>query len=113
MALDHAPLSTGGRAPAAGSRAERRAIASVVRSQAPADQHRDLHRLLVVQARIHLRLVRAREVRFLEPASAADAFGDVVAGELEVPAAEHAALFLVDPERGAQLGADVVEAPGL
>src|SRR5690606_12890585 len=86
---------------------------SVLRAQAPADQHRELHRLLVVQTRVDLRLVRAREVGFLEAARAADALRDVVARELEVHAAQVAALLLVDPERRTQLGADVVEAPRL
>src|SRR5262249_1437892 len=83
------------------------------RAQAPADQHRDFHRLLVVQARIDLRLVGAREIRLLESARAADALGDVLARELEVHAAEHAALLLVNSEPAPQLAPDLLEAPGL
>ena len=52
------------------------------------DPHRDLERLLVVEPRIDAALVRALEAGLVEPARAADALGDVVAGELEVNAAE-------------------------
>src|SRR5512143_1431452 len=69
---------------------------SVVRAQAPGDQQRDLHGLLVVQPRVHLRFVCARENGLAQPARAADALGHVVARELEMYAAEVAALLLVD-----------------
>src|SRR5690606_29890962 len=81
--------------------------------QAPGDQHRDLHRLIVVQARVDLRLVRAREIGLRQTARAAGAFRDVSTGELEMHAAQHASHLAVDPERRAQLLADVLEPASL
>src|SRR5262245_5082226 len=75
--------------------------ASVVGAQPAADQHRDLHRLLVVEPRVDGGLVSAGEIRLFQAAGAAHALRDVVAGELEVHAAEPAALLLMNAERGA------------
>ena len=61
--------------------------------------HGDFHGLLVVQARIHLGAVRLVQIALREAAGAADALGDVVARQLEMHAAEIAALLLVDAER--------------
>ena len=66
--------------------------AGAARSAAP------LQRLLVVEARIDAGLVRALEVGLREAARAADALGDVLAGELEVHAAEARAELGVELE---------------
>src|SRR5690606_21122605 len=86
---------------------------SVVQPQSPGDQHSDLHRLFVVEARIDLRLVRARQIRLGQPSRAAGALRDVVAGQLEVDAAEIAAELAVDAKRCGELVADIVEAARL
>src|SRR5688572_21930219 len=83
---------------------ERGAAAQVVR-----DAHRDLERLFVVEARIDAALVGALEIGFGEAARAADAFGDVFAGELDVDAAESRAELGVDLERLLELADDLVE----
>ena len=67
------------------------------------DAHRQLQRLLVVQSRIDLRLVGAREIRVGETAGAARALGDVFTGQLEVHAAEPRAELAVNAERGFEL----------
>src|SRR5690606_7743568 len=76
-------------------------------------QHRDLQRLLVVQARVDGGAVGAGQVGVGQVARAARAFGDVLAGEFQVHAAQARARSGVDLERLLQLAADVAEAPGL
>src|SRR5690606_5956193 len=72
------------------------------------DRHRRLQRLLVVQARVHGRAVGAREVDLGEVARATDALGHVLAGQLQVHAAQAGAGRSVDVERLLDLAADVV-----
>ena len=59
---------------------------------APGDHQRQLQRLFVVQARIHLRAIGARKVRIRQAARAAGAFGDILARSspgARRPAASH------------------------
>src|SRR5690606_6985549 len=77
------------------------------------DQHGDFQRLLVVQARVDGGAVGALEVGIGQRAGAAGAFGDVLAGQLQVHAAQAGAGGGVQVEGLLQLGADAGEAPGL
>src|SRR5690606_37835313 len=77
------------------------------------DRHRDLERLLVVQARVHRGAVGALEVELAQVPGPARALGDVLAGELEVHAAQARARRRVQVEALLDLAADVVEAAGL
>lgn len=76
-------------------------------------QKGQLESLLLVQPRVAERRVVCRKVVLVEPLAAAQALGDGIARELEVDAAEVAALLLVDAERLLELAVDVVEAAGL
>src|SRR5690606_3133318 len=79
----------------ANSAAHRAAVASsgarftTLGAQLASDAHGHLQRLLVVQARVHARAVRAAEISLRQPPGAADALGDVLAGALEVDPPEH------------------------
>lgn len=73
------------------------------------DQKGQLERLLLVQARVAVTGVVDAEVLVAEAFAAADAFRDGLAGELQVHAAQLAALFLVDTERVRELGEDGAE----
>src|SRR6187200_2808764 len=73
------------------------------------DEHRQLEGLLVVEPGIDARLVSFAEILGLQTARAADAFGHVLACQLEVNAAEPRAEALVDLEGVLELGDDVGE----
>ena len=73
------------------------------------DEERQLQALLVVQARVAHRLVALVEVGVEDLLGAAEALGDVVAGELDVDAAGHRAEGAVHLEEAADLVDDVVE----
>lgn len=76
-------------------------------------QKRELESLLLVKPRVAEGRVIRRKVVLVEPLAAAQALGDGIARELEVDAAEVAALLLVDAQRLLELAVDVVEAAGL
>src|SRR5579863_5946135 len=95
------------------ARACRRSRCSPRASQVARDAHRHLERLLVVQARIDAALVRALEVGLRQPARAADAFGDVLAGQLDVHASEPRAELGVQREALLELVDDLVKPPRL
>src|SRR5512139_1730355 len=82
-------------------------------SQVTRDSQRRLERLLVVEARIDTRLVRALEIELRQTACATDALGDVLAGQLDVHAAEPRAELAVELERLLELADDLVEAARL
>ena len=67
----------------------------------------------MVQSRVDARAIGARQVRIGEPARPAGAFSDIVAGELDVHAAEMRAQLGVNAEREIELAEDVLEAPCL
>ena len=73
------------------------------------DEERQLQALLVVQPRVAHRLVAQVEVGVEDLLRAADALGDVVAGELDVDAAGHRAEAAVHLEEALDLLDDVVE----
>ncbi len=77
------------------------------------DQEGKLEGLFVVEARIYLGFVGAGQILFGLAARAAKALGDVLAGQLDVHAAEEGAVLAVDLEGLAQLGEDRLEAAGL
>src|SRR3990172_91200 len=77
------------------------------------DQHRKLQRLLVVEPRVDGRAIRPREVAVGQTARPARALGHIVAGQLEMHAAQNGAGFLVNAERRIDLRQDVLETPGL
>ena len=76
-------------------------------------EERELERLHVVQARVAQRLVARREGRLVDVLGAAEALGDVVAGELDVDAARVRADRAVRLEEALDLVDDVVEATRL
>ena len=61
--------------------------------------HRELEGLLVVESWVDLRAVGARKIALLESTRAADALGHVLACELEVHAAQAAAVLAMDPSQ--------------
>src|ERR1043166_2828747 len=61
---------------------------SLAAAQVARDAHGALERLLVVEARVDAALVGALEVDVGQTARAAGALGDVLAGELDVEAAQ-------------------------
>lgn len=77
------------------------------------NQEGQLQRLLLVQPRVAEARVVGGQVVLVEADAAAHALCDGVAGQLEVDAAQVAALLLVDAQRLLQLAEDVAEAPGL
>src|SRR5690606_32404161 len=77
------------------------------------DRHGDLQRLLVVQARVDGGAVGALQVGVLEFARPAGALGDVLAGQLQVHAAQAGTGGGVQVEALLHLAEDVGEAPGL
>ena len=77
------------------------------------DEERELERLHVVQARVAQRLVLRRQRRLVDLLRAAEALGDVVAGELDVDAAGVGARGAVRLEEALDLVDDVVEATRL
>src|SRR5215468_6242305 len=90
--------------------------AAPVDAAAPAvfgNEHRELERLLMVEARVDTRAIGAREISVGESARAAGALGHVITGELDVDAAEVRAHVGVDAERQIELTQDVLEAARL
>src|SRR5690606_33440910 len=77
------------------------------------DRHRDLQRLLVVQARIDGGTIGARQVHIRQFPCATGALGHVLAGQFQVHATQARARRGMDVERLFDLAADVVEAPRL
>src|SRR5215211_6927728 len=76
-------------------------------------QESDLERLLGVEARVAEGVVAVVEIGVAQGARAAGAFGDRLAGHLEMQAAGVRALRLVDGEEVADLLHDGLERPGL
>src|SRR5271163_470425 len=77
------------------------------------DQEGELDRLGTVQPRIAAGVVASGEVDLADRLRAAGAFGDVLAGQLEMHAAGIGALGAVDLEEALELGQDAVELAGL
>src|SRR5882724_5106724 len=77
------------------------------------DQERHVNRLLGVQPWIADRVVAVVEILVGDGASAADAFGDVLAGHFQMHAAGMGALSGMDREEAFDLGEDAVERTGL
>src|SRR4029077_3924219 len=77
------------------------------------NEHRELERLLMVEAWIDTRAVGARQISVGESPRAAGALGHVIPGELDVHAAEVRAHVAVDAERQIELTQNVLEAPRL
>ena len=61
---------------------------SVVGTQPPGNEHRDLHRLLIVKPRIDLRFVGACKIGLPQTTGAADTLCDVLPRQLQVHAAQ-------------------------
>ena len=78
-------------------------LAPIILRRRLGNQQRHFQRLLVVQTRVHVAAIGAAQVRLAQPAGAADALGDVLAGQLEMHAAEHRAQPAVNLERGARV----------
>src|SRR4051794_40541926 len=102
-----APTSTSRRAPLITRRGER-SVPEHLR-----DEERQLEGLLGVQPRVAGGLVAAREVGVGDVLGAAEALGDVLAGELHVDPAGVGAQALVDLEEALHLVDDLVEVPRL
>src|SRR5262245_15746114 len=77
------------------------------------DQQRHFQRLLIIQARIDLALVRPRQIRFAGPARPAGAFGDVLAGQFKMHAPKVRAYLRMNLKCLLQLSEDVFELPRL
>src|SRR5580698_5817180 len=77
------------------------------------DQHSQLERLLVVQPRIYGRPVSPLQVCVGKATGAPRALGNVLAGELDMHAAEVRPHFRVDPECQVELFEDVLKPPRL
>ena len=84
-----------------------------VGARATRDQHCELKRLLRVQPGIDLRFIGTRQIGLGETACAADTLGDILAGELDVHAAQHGTAFFVNSEGSLHFTENVVEAPRL
>src|SRR5688500_17872878 len=74
------------------------------------DAHRQFQRLFVVEPRVDGRAIGPREFAVRQAARAARTLRDVIAGQLEMHAAEDRIVLVVDAECGFDLGQDVVEA---
>ena len=84
-----------------------------LRSAGAPDVKREVEALARVQPWVAERRVRVVELSLGEVVAAAEALGDVVAGDLEVHAAGPGALGVVDGEEALDLGDDVGELAGL
>src|SRR5699024_8012579 len=71
------------------------------------DQHRQFQRLLVVEARIDMRLVGTTKIRFAQITRATKTLGDIFAGELQMHATQTRPRFAVQIEGLLQLAADI------
>ena len=94
-------------------RRQRPVASAAVGDQPLGDPERQLQRLLDVQPRVAGGLVAAAEVGVGELGGAAEALGDVVAGQLDVQAAGLGAQLGVHVEEAVDLVDDPVEVPGL
>src|SRR5581483_1325845 len=74
---------------------------------------RQIERLARIEAGVTSRGVAGTEIAFDDLLCAAEAFGDVVAGELHVHTTGPRPLFAVHREEGAQLGEDDIKTPRL
>src|ERR1700730_8147440 len=77
------------------------------------DQERHVDRLLGIEAGIAHRVIAVAEILMGDGARAADAFGDVLPGHLQMDAAGMGALRRVDGEERLHLRLDAVERTGL
>src|ERR1700761_2329548 len=77
------------------------------------DQERHVDRLLGVQPGIAHRVIAVAEILMTDGAGAADAFGDVLPGHLQMHAAGMGALGRMDGEERFHLGKDAIKRPGL
>ena len=77
------------------------------------NQHGELERLLMIQARIYARAVGTLQVLVSKPARTSGALGDVLAGELDVHPAQVRAHVSVNTEREIELLEDILETPRL
>src|SRR5438046_771029 len=89
------------------------AVASLRAAQVARDPHRALERLFVVEPWIDPALVGTLEIGVRQAARTAGALGDVLAGQLDVHAAEPRAELGVEREALLELVDDLVEPPGL
>ena len=89
------------------------AVPAPLGDQPLGDAERELERLLDVQPRVARGLVAAAQVGRGQLGGAADALGDVVAGQLDVQAARMGAQRGVHVEEPVHLVDDPVEVPGL
>lgn len=55
------------------------------------DAQGNLHRLFIIQSRIHCRLVRSRKIAVLKATRTAGTFGDIFTGKLKMYATENTA----------------------
>src|SRR6185437_5164849 len=72
-----------------------------------------LERLARIEARSAMRMIAIAERRFGDRLRAADAFGDVLAGHLEMDAARIAAFGRMDGEEAFDLAQDLIDQPRL
>src|SRR5215211_6309613 len=77
------------------------------------DQESHVDRLLSIEAGIADGVIAVAEILMADGAGAADAFGDVLPGHLQVNAAGMGALRGVDAEERLHLRQDAIERPGL
>src|SRR5690606_847735 len=92
---------------------ERRSTSGGSATEHLGDEERQLQRLLGVQPRVAGGLVTVRQVHVLNRLRAAEALGDVLAGQLDVQAARVRAQRAVHLEVAEHLVDDPVEVPGL
>src|SRR5579862_6246706 len=80
---------------------------------AVSDQHGELERLLIVETRIDLRAVSALEIRIGQTTRPTGALGHILAGQLDVHAAEVGTELGMDAKRQVHFLEDVFEPAGL
>src|SRR5438067_1161409 len=90
-----------------------RASSAETDTGALANQHRELESLLVIEARFHRPSIVPGEIVVSEPAWPSGAFGHVIAGELDVHAAEIGPHVRMNTECEVELLQDVLEAARL
>src|SRR6202140_681036 len=91
----------------------RRDLAAALLLEQFGDQESHVDRLLGIEAGIADRVIAVVEILIGDGASAADAFGDVLAGHFQMDAAGMGALRRVDGEERLHLRHDAVERTGL
>src|SRR5437899_4493650 len=77
--------------------------------QSVGEEKGELERLAGVETRVAMRMVAIGEARLADRLGAADAFGDVLPGHLEMDAAGIGAFGVVHGEEALNLGQDAVE----